>query len=368
MQANLTDSRDPRGKRHDLHFVLCGVFLAILSGKVLIAEIHRWLVRNHTFLNYILDFEALNPISDGQLRRLLASIDPHQLQQFHCRYFGWSVPLVASGGWVSIDGKELRGTIEGVLGEKRGLCLVHLVSHQGVSIASDFYEGQKESEIVVARSLLTNNDLSKTGITLDALHCQTQTLELVANQAGVYVVEVKGNQQELCADLTDHLAFCSPTNTIQTNDKAHGRIEKRTYGFYDVSGVCFESRWQVANIQRLIVVDRHFTQLKTGKVSQEQSFYITNSVVHSDEMLAAAIRGHWSIESGHWIRDVTYGEDSIRCSNRQRMKTLSLLLSVALTLTRQQGLPNIKAFHEDANAKPMTISPLLVHHKTPQFL
>lgn len=245
------------------------------------------------------------------------------------------------------------------------LCLVHLVSHQGISIASDFYEGQKESEIVLARTLLKANDLSNVGVTLDALHCQTQTLELVVNQDGVYMVEVKENQTQLCADLRDHMALCAPTNTIQTYDKAHGRIEKRTYAFYDVSGVCFESRWQVAHIQRLIVVDRHFTKIKTGKISQERSFYITNSVTHNDGTLATALRGHWSIESGHWIRDVTYGEDSIRCSNRPRMKTLALLLSVAFSLTKQQTFPNIKAFHEDANAKPMILRELLVHYQTP---
>ena len=47
----------------------------------------------------------------------------------------------------------------------------------------------------------------------------------------------------------------------------------------------------------LVVVDRHFTQLKTGKISQEQSFYISNSMTHSDQTLAdAAAQGfaqHW---------------------------------------------------------------------------
>jgi hypothetical protein len=130
-----------------------------------------------------------------------------------------------------------------------------------------------------------------------------------------------------------------------------------------VGGVAFESRWEGCHIERLIVVNRHFTQLKTGKVSQEQSFYITNSLGHSDEQLADAIRGHWSIESGHWIRDVTYKEDAVRCTHRPRMKTLALLLSVVLSLTKQKGLPNIKAFQEDANAKPMIISGLFVHHQ-----
>lgn len=202
------------------------------------------------------------------------------------------MPLVASGGWTSIDGKELRGTIDGVMGEKRGLCLVHLVSHRGLSLASSFYDGQKESEILVARDLLVATNLSNVGVTLDALHCQTQTLEMVVNQAGAYLVEVKANQAELAADLSDHLSFCEPTNTIQTYDKGHGRLESRIYRFYEVGGVYFESRWQESHIERLIVVDRHFTQLKTGKVSQEQSFYITNSLSHSDLNLADAIRGH----------------------------------------------------------------------------
>ena len=147
--------------------------MAIVSGKVLMAEIHRWLVRHHHFLCHTLDYQFTKPISDGQLRRLLTPVDAQALYQFHCRYFGWSASLVAAGNWLSLNGKELRGTIDGVSGQKRGLCLVHLVSHEGICVASDFYEGQKESEIVVARKLLTTSNLSKTGVTLDALHCQT---------------------------------------------------------------------------------------------------------------------------------------------------------------------------------------------------
>jgi hypothetical protein len=212
--------------------------MALLCGKVAIAEMHRWLVRNHQFLCDTLDFEAVKPISDPQLRRLLALVDSQQLHQFHCRYFGWSVALVVSGGWASIDGKELRGTIDGVAGEKRGLCLVHLVSHRGLSLGSGFYEGQKESELVVARNLLKDSSLAHIGVTLDALHCQTQTLEMVINQQGVYVVEVKGNQAELTADLSDHISFCEPTNTIQTYEKGHAGPPVRAVRKADLWVLC----------------------------------------------------------------------------------------------------------------------------------
>jgi predicted transposase YbfD/YdcC len=309
----------------------------------------------------ILDYESVKPISDGQLRRLLASVDAHQLYQFHCRYFGWSVCLVSQGSWLSLDGKELRGTIEGCLGQKRGLCLVHLVSHQGMSVGSCFYSGQKESEIVSARNLLSVINLSNCGVTLDALHCQVETLEMVVNQAGVYVVEAKANQAQLCADLTDHVQLCQPLCQLKTYDKAHGRLEERTYRCYDLSGVCFEARWQDCQFRRLVVVDRHFTQLKSGQVSQEQSLYLSNSERHTDEQLCQAIRGHWSIEAGHWVRDVSFREDKIRCSHEQRMKNLSLLMSVSVNLTKQYKVSNIKAFHEELNANPLAISKMIRH-------
>jgi len=45
------------------------------------------------------------------------------------------------------------------------------------------------------------------------------------------------------------------------------------------------------------------------------------------------------------------------------MKTKWLLVAVDLSSTKQKCLPNIKAFHEDENVKPMIISILLLHHQ-----
>jgi predicted transposase YbfD/YdcC len=216
--------------------------------------------------------------------------------------------------------------------------------------------------------LLKDNGLAGCGLTLDALHCQVETLNMVLDEGGVYVVEVKANQATLCDDLADHVALCSPLLSWETHDKAHGRLEKRTYSTYDIAGICFEDRWQRCQMKRLVVVNRHFTHLKSGKVSEEQSFYVSNAGFYSDHELGCAIRRHWSIESSHWLRDVTFGEDAIRCSNETRIKNLALFLSVGLNLIKQHGPPNIKAFHEDANANPLIISSLFKHCQNKQFL
>lgn len=85
-----------------------------MAGKVLVAEMHRFLVRHHQCLCTLLELNEFRIVSDPQLRRLLALVEVSAYQRFHYNYFGWSVNLLAANSWISFDGKELRGTIDGV--------------------------------------------------------------------------------------------------------------------------------------------------------------------------------------------------------------------------------------------------------------
>ena len=177
----MIDPRDNRGKRHDLYFVLFGVLLATMAGKVLIAELQRFLVRHHWCLCVLLEVKQAHSISDAQLRRLLALVDWQAYQYFHARYFGWQVSLLPPDSWISFDGKELRGTIDGVAGEKRGLCLVRpLLHHNSFGLPGVFYHGAKDSEMICVRILLKDNNLANKCLTFDALHTQHETLEMAA--------------------------------------------------------------------------------------------------------------------------------------------------------------------------------------------
>jgi hypothetical protein len=61
-------------------------------------------------------------------------------------YFGLKV-VGESQHWYSVDGKELRGTIDGVKGEKRGLSIVNLTEHQTRrSRIIGHYDASKASE------------------------------------------------------------------------------------------------------------------------------------------------------------------------------------------------------------------------------
>lgn len=98
--------------------------------------------------------------------------------------------------WFTFDGKEMRGSIK--VGDKRGERVVQAVAHANRQVAAqDYYSGVKESEILTVRQLLDKSGLSSEKVSLDALHCNPQTLELIAESKGKYLVGLKENQKQL---------------------------------------------------------------------------------------------------------------------------------------------------------------------------
>jgi|LakMenE01Jun11ns_1017448.scaffolds.fasta_scaffold9785015_1 predicted transposase YbfD/YdcC len=359
LQTHLTDKRDNRGKRHYLPFVLCGVFLAMLCGKVLPAEIARFLARHHLLLCDLLDFNAPKAISDAQLRRVLSKVCSQEISLFHERYFAWALLFQSSPAsavptpWISFDGKDLRGTIDGVLGEKRDLCIVRALSQEAkLSFGNVFYQGNKDSEIIEVRKLLTEKNLASACMTFDALHCQVETLDMVEDAKGVYVVQVKGNQATLQEDILSTIQLNSPTATYKEHDKGHGRIESREASFFTTKGIVFEEKWQNAGFKQIISLKRKTLHQKTGKIQEEHCLFITNTDRHSSQEIAQTIRKHWGIESDNWVRDVTFREDKIRSKNNEMIKVLAVFITATLNLIRQQKHKNIKQAIEDYQANP----------------
>ena len=213
--------------------------------------------------------------------------------------------------WFAGDGKELRGSIE--TGDKRGEALVQLVRHSDRSLLGQSrYNGKKESEKPCLQNLLSQTGALKQKITADALHLSPATTASIAKAEGIFVIGLKDNQRELLADMEKCTAFLEPTNQTQTIDKGHGRLEKRSYFQYDVSGEYFDPRWASSNFQSLFRVERSRLVLKTGKESQQVAYYISNGSVDEHAGYFEAIRNHWSVETANHVRDVTLQEDQLR--------------------------------------------------------
>ena len=189
---HLPDPRDNRGKTHDLAFVLCGVILAIMTGRSRVAAMHRFLHNRLAWLRETTQASVERGISRAHLPRLLARVDWAALNALILTHFGVRVESLAGGEWVAVDGKALRGS--------PGEQVVLARSHQsGRILAQQPLTGPKRSEVTAVRTLLAQPQLTGCKITLDAAHCNPTTTAQIHRAQGGYLVQVKANQPTLLA-------------------------------------------------------------------------------------------------------------------------------------------------------------------------
>ena len=216
--------------------------------------------------------------------------------------------------WFAMDGKELRGSI--AKGSKRGAAVVQAVAHENCrTLVQNYYSGEKESEVPIVRKLLEESGLASQKISLDALHCKPLTLAIMSAGGGKYLVGLKENQKELKKQITWAMENQAILFETARHEKSHGRIEFRKYEFYDVLEIDKDDRWKACQIKTAIKVRRERVELKSGKSSREESYYLTNEVGNYEE-LAQAVRHHWQVETNNHIRDVSLREDEMRSKKR----------------------------------------------------
>jgi len=146
-----------------------------------------------------------------------------------------------------------------------------------------------------------------------------KTFEAAGNADLGLIVQVKNNQPTLLETITRVAATTQSMTSCQSRDTGRSRDERRTVTVFNPGHACDDTEWK-DHVREILRVERAvFTRsAKTGLLSTttETAFYIANQAL-SAERAAAAIRGHWRIETtSRYTRDVTLGEDRsrIRCN------------------------------------------------------
>ena len=133
----------------------------------------------------------------------------------------------------------------------------------------------------------------------------------------------------------------------------HGRRARRTIkAALAPSWIEFDGAAQVAQVRRTVT--------KKGKKTVEVVYLITSDRMADPATLAAWVRGHWHIENKlHWVRDVTYQEDKslVRTGNAPRV--MAALRSLAISILRLDGHPNIAAANRHHARDPQRTLKLL---------
>lgn len=347
-----TDNRDSRGKKHELAFVLCSFLYSLLRvpGTLNVAKIHRMMKREYQQLSMDLSVTVHSCISDTQLRRVLSKLDYQAYNTINQEYFGINIQHNQQG-WYAIDGKELRGSIDGVSGQKRGENIVRSVCHESkTSQVIGYYQGNKESEKTVVSSYFTTHHQLKGRYSLDALHTSVDLLKSIASKSGIYLAQVKNNQKYLLEDCKQIHQNWTCQWHHQEWEKAHGRQEVRKGFCYQVPAQWFGDKWQATQMKTVIVVERTRLRTKNKQESQETAFFVSN--LSLDEQtgmeLFQAVRNHWAIEADHYVRDVGFGEDKLKCFESNRCRALAAILNTAMNIIRSKNmLDSITLFREE---------------------
>ena len=195
--------------------------------------------------------------------------------------------------------------------------------------------------------LLNDRGLYSQKITLDALHLKPLTVNAIHGAGGVYLIGVKANQACLyryciCRSLLQQAIF----SHLDAPQRAHGRIEQRSYTCFTIPPTALAIRWKDAGLVTLIQVRRGRQKLDGSLKTEEVSYFVSNLQVESQQLaeeLFDAVRHHWRIEAMHHVRDVTLAEDALRTGNQAISRLMSTLRTLTITILARAKPKNMAA-------------------------
>ncbi|HEN2590835.1 TPA: ISAs1-like element IS1548 family transposase, partial [Streptococcus agalactiae] len=122
----------------------------------------------------------------------------------------------------------------------------------------------------------------------------------------------------------------------QTVEKSRGQIEVREYWVSsDIKWLCQNHpKWHKL---RGIGMTRN-TIDKDGQLSQENRYFIF-SFKPDVLTFANCVRGHWQIESMHWLLDVVYHEDHHQTLDKRAAFNLNLIRKMCLYFLKVMVFP-----------------------------
>lgn len=280
--------------------------------------------------------------SHDTIGRVLSLIKPEQFQR---AFLDWVAAFAAgdeSDGprFVPIDGKTLRGSG----GAKHRANPLHVVSawatQQGMTLGQVAVDS-KSNEITAIPKLLEMLELKGAIVSIDAMGCQKEIAKQIVDAGGDYVLAVKDNQPKL-SDAVSRFFLQRHENEDfheygcrqhRTTGRARGQVETRYYLQAPIPEAMKGLRrsWKgLKSIGQAITV----TMAPDGRETSEIRYYISSRVPKVKEF-ANSVRGHWAIESMHWILDVVFDEDSSRLRNGDSTENFGFLRKFVISLLKR---------------------------------
>jgi predicted transposase YbfD/YdcC len=162
----------------------------------------------------------------------------------------------------------------------------------------------------MAIPLLEGCEIAGKDVTGDALLTQRALATYIVEQQGHYHFTAKGNQPTLHRDIALLFDKRGVADFVEVTPPDHGLIVTRRIWCSSALNTYLD----FPHVGQVFLIERESIEKKTGKHTHEIALGITSRTPQeaSPERVLAVNRGHWSIESVHYIIDWNYDEDRSR--------------------------------------------------------
>ena len=346
--SHFSDLPDPRTDLHRIRHQLMDMVVIAISAVICGAD--SWVTvesfghAKFKWLSRLLKLPHGIPSHDtfSRVFGLLDSV------AFECCFINWikQVIEVTDGQVVAVDGKQLRrsydtATDAGAIRLVSAWASVQSVTLGQLKVADD------SNEIPALPQLLEVLAISGCIVTTDAMGCHPPIAQQIVDCDADYVLALKANQGQLHEDvkllfdgIVDNQLPDVHTDTAQTIDGDHGRIETRTAISVDDPALIAPLRGSETFVNLNSVVKVTAQREHNGQTTVKTRYYISSLPGDADRLLNA-IRTHWAIENGcHWVLDVAFNEDGCRIRKENGSQNFAILRRIALNLLK--GEPTAK--------------------------
>jgi predicted transposase YbfD/YdcC len=338
---SLSDPRHTRNRKHLLVDVVVIAVCGILCGSDGPTAIHRWADNRRDWLEQFLSLPNGIPSRDC-IRRLLMALKP---ESFQGRFQEWLAHVIQTDNsgpkrLIAIDGKTCRGSHDAA----KQLGPLHIVSawasEEGIALGQVATEA-KSNEITAIPELLKQIELKDSLITIDAMGCQKEIARDIVDGGGDFVIGLKDNQPKLREAIETHFEKHLELDleylqyrSHETSESSHGRLDERSYFLTKIPpDFALKKEWPWI---KAIGYSLRVTQHADGSETEETRYYILSRYL-SGKRFSEAVRGHWAIESMHWVLDVNFREDDSRTRERTLGNNLSWLRRFAVSLLKRHS-------------------------------
>jgi predicted transposase YbfD/YdcC len=171
-------------------------------------------------------------------------------------------------------------------------------------------ELKRTNEIGMAIPLLESCEIAGKDVTGDALLTQRTLASYLVERQAHYHFTVKGNQPALERDIALLFEHRQAPDFVELAPADHGRIETRRIWCSSALNAYLDFPY----LAQVFLIERECIEKKTGKHTCDSALGVTSRTPQqaSPQRLLAINRGHWAIESVHYIIDWNYDEDRSR--------------------------------------------------------